>query len=409
MTPNNHTGENLSRLIRNPDKTSDFIAKHRHDDIRKLALQAAKYPDVDFHFALQQIAGKQIAAVKIPSWSEREDIRYPVHLSLEQCSSEITARYKASLFRGGKLVDLTGGFGVDCAFLSGGFEEVAYVEQKRELCETAHANFRALSLNHIKVCNSQAEIFLKEMFPADCIFLDPARRDRHGQKTVLISDCEPDAGKLQEELLKKAPTVWIKYSPMLDISLAVSQLPKTTEIHVIAVDNECKELLFKMESGAEPEKEPVIRCVNLKKNDQIEYFTFKRTEENSSACVFAGSLCDYLYEPNAAVLKAGAFRCLTQHYEIHKLHKNSHLYTSDTSIPNFPGRVFRIKDFFSLNKKESRKSLSGLMQANISVRNFPLTVNELRKKTGLKEGGEMYLFATTLKDEKRVIIRCEKL
>ncbi len=410
MPANNHINENFPQLIRNSDKTSDFIAKYQHEDVRKLALQAAKYPDVDFSFALQQIAGRQIAAVKIPSWGGREDILYPVHLSLEQCSSEITARYKASLFRGGKLVDLTGGFGVDCAFLSDGFEEVVYVEQKKELCEIAHANFRTLSLNHIKVCNEQAEIFLKEMLPVDCIFLDPARRDRHGQKTVSISDCEPDVERLQEELLRKAQTIWIKYSPMLDISLAVSQLPKTTEIHVIAVDNECKELLFKMESDVDPQKEHSIHCINLKKNNETEFFTFKRTEENSSACIFADSLYGYLYEPNVSILKAGAFRCLTQRYgAIRKLHKNSHLYTSNTYIPDFPGRIFRIKDSFSMNKKESKQSLSRLTQANISVRNFPLNVNELRKRTGLKEGGGVYLFATTLKDEKRVIIRCEKL
>ena len=389
-------------------KTSDFIQQHQHDDIRKLALQAAKYPDIDFPFALQQIAGKQIAAVKIPSWNGREDILYPAHLSLEQCSSEITARYKASLFQGKKLVDLTGGFGVDCAFLANEFEEVVYVERKPDLCEITLSNFRVLSLNHVKVCNEEAELYLKKMLPADCIFLDPARRDKHGQKTVLISDCEPNVEMLQEQLLKKAQSVWIKFSPMLDISLAINQLPNTTEVHVVAVDNECKELLFKMESNIEPENESSIHCINLRKNHENEYFTFKRTEENNSECVLADSLHSYLYEPNVSILKAGAYRCLTQRYAISKLHSNSHLYTSDTYIFDFPGRVFRVKDSFSLNKKESKQSLSGLTQANISVRNFPLTVNELRKKTELKEGGEVYLFATTLKDERKVLIKCEK-
>ncbi len=409
MTTSNHINENLSRLVGSSDKTSGFIAKHQHDDIRKLALQATKYPDIDFSFALKQIAGKQIAAVKIPSWSRREDILYPAHLSLEQCSSEITAQYKSSLFQGRKLVDLTGGFGVDCAFLSGGFEEVVYVEQNPELCEIARSNFRALSLNHITVCNCQAEFYLKEISPVDCIFLDPARRDKHGQKTVQISGCEPNVQALQQQLLEKARTVWIKYSPMLDISLAVNQLVNTTEVYVIAVDNECKELLFKMEANTGAKKEPVIHCVNLKKNDEIDLFTFKKTEENNSACIFAGSLYNYLYEPNVSILKAGAYRCLTQHYAIRKLHKSSHLYTSDIYIPDFPGRIFHVKDVFSLNKKESKQSFSGITQANISVRNFPLNVNELRKKTGLKEGGNVYLFATTLKDEKKVIIRCEKL
>ena len=218
-------------------KTSDFIEKHQKDDIRKLALQAAKYPDVDFPFALRQIAGRQIAAVKIPSWSGRGEMLYPAHLSLEQCSSEITARYKASVFQGKKLVDLTGGFGVDCAFLANGFEEVVYVERKAELCEIARANFRALALHHVKVCNEEAEFYLKEMPPVDSIFLDPARRDKHGKKTVLISDCEPDVELLQQQLLKKARSVWVKFSPMLDISLAINQLHNTTEVHVVAVDN----------------------------------------------------------------------------------------------------------------------------------------------------------------------------
>ena len=406
MTINNHT----NRINRNNHSSDhDFIKNHLNDDIRKLALQAAKYPDVNIPFALQQISGRQIAAIKIPSWSEREDILYTTHLSLEQCSSEITARYKASLLQGEKLVDLTGGFGVDCAFLADAFEEVVYVERKPELCKIAHSNFCALSLNNIKVCNEEAELYLKEMDWADCIFLDPARRDKHGQKTVLISDCEPNVEMLQKQLLKKAQSVWIKFSPMLDISLAINQLPNTTEVHVVAVDNECKELLFKMDSVIEPVKEPSIHCVNLKKNDENEYFTFTRKEENDSGCIFADSLQSYLYEPNVSILKAGAYRCLTQYYDIHKLHPNSHLYTSDTYIINFPGRIFHIKDAFSLNKKESKQSLSGLTQANISIRNFPLTVNELRKKMGLKDGGEIYLFATTLWDDKRMLIRCDKL
>jgi len=390
-------------------KTSDFIQKHRKDDIRKLALQAAKFPDVDFAFALRQITGKQIAAVKIPTWNERDDILYPAHLSLEQCSSEITARYKSTLFQGKKWVDLTGGFGVDCAFVAPEFEVVVYVEQHLELCEMAQSNFHSLSLHHIKVCNETAENYLKEMSSADCIFLDPARRNKHGQKTVLISDCEPNVKMLQKLLLKKAKSVWIKFSPMLDISLAVSQLPNTTEVHIVAVDNECKELLFRMEASVEPKNEPTIYCVNLKKNGENEYFTFTKREENNSKCVFADLLCNYLYEPNAGILKAGAYRCLTQHYNIFKLHINSHLYTSDAYISDFPGRIFCVKDSFSLNKKESKQSLLGLAQANISVRNFPLTVNELRKKTGLKDGGEVYLFATTLKDDKKVLIKCEKV
>ena len=401
--------ENLNKIVvQTIMKTSEFIQQHQHDDIRKLALQAAKYPDVDFPFALRQIAGRQIAAIKIPSWYSKEEIIYPPHLSLEQCSSEITALYKASLFQGKKLVDLTGGFGIDCSFLSPKFREVAYVERQPDLCEIALSNFKTLSLNHVKVYCMESGLYLEEMDPVDCIYLDPARRDKHGKKTVSISDCEPDVERLKDRLIEKAQSVWVKFSPMLDISLALTQLPMTTEIHVVAVDNECKELLFKMEQNAKRGNEPVIYCVNLKKNHIDEHFSFTKTEENNSECCFADLSGSYLYEPNAAILKAGAYKCLTQHYPIRKLHPNSHLYTSDTYVPNFPGRSFCIIELFSLSKQESKQSLSGLTQANITVRNFPLSVNELRKKTGLKEGGEIYLFATTLWNEKRVLIKCKK-
>ncbi len=390
-------------------KTSEFIQKHQKEDIRKLALQADIYPDIDFSFALRQIAGRQIAAAKIPSWYNHEQIIYPPHLSLEQCSSESTALYKASLLQGNKLVDLTGGFGIDCAFLAPNFKEVTYVERQPGLCEIALSNFETLSLNHVKVCCMESELYLENMAPVDCIYLDPARRDKHGKKTVLISDCEPDVEALKEKLLEKAHTVWIKFSPMLDISLALDQLSGTTEIHVVAVDNECKELLFKMERNVPQGNRPVICCVNLKKNHTNQYFTFTKTEESNSECRLADNPGNYLYEPNAAILKAGAYKSLTQHYPVRKLHPSSHLYTSDTYVADFPGRSFRVLEFFSLNKKESKQPLAGLTQANISVRNFPLTVNELRKKTALKEGGDVYLFATTLRDDKRVMIRCEKI
>ena len=225
-------------------ETQLFIRKHQSDDIRALALQAKKYPNVDMPTAITQIAGRQVAVEKIPSWKEIEDIWYPKHLSLEQCSSEITARYKASLLQGESLTDLTAGFGIDCSFLASNFKSATYVERQEELCEIATHNFPLLHLNHITVRNEDGIAYLQAMSPVDCIFLDPARRNEHGGKTVAISDCEPDVAELEELLLSKANRIMIKLSPMLDLSLALKELRHTQEVHILSVNNECKELLL---------------------------------------------------------------------------------------------------------------------------------------------------------------------
>ena len=246
-------------------ETRQFINEHQSDDVRNLALQARKYPDVDIPAAITQIAGRQIAAEKIPSWKEIDDIWYPKHLSLEQCSSEITARYKASLLQGESLADLTGGFGIDCSFLATGFRSATYVERQTELCAIAAHNFPALDLNHISVRNDDGVAYLEAMSPVDCIFLDPARRNEHGGKTVAISDCEPNVAKLEGLLLSKANRIMIKLSPMLDLSQALKELPHTQEVHIISVNNECKELLLLLGQTA-PEEIPV-HCVNLSKKE----------------------------------------------------------------------------------------------------------------------------------------------
>ena len=242
-------------------ETQQFIREHQSNDIRALALQAKKYPNVDMPTAITQIAGRQTAAEKIPSWKEIEDIWYPKHLSLEQCSSEITARYKASLLQGESLTDLTAGFGIDCSFLADGFKSATYVERQKELCEIAAHNFPILNLNHITVRNEDGVAYLQTMSPVDCIFLDPARRNEHGGKTVAISDCEPDVAELEELLLSKANRVMVKLSPMLDLSLALKELRHTQEVHILSVNNECKELLLLL--GQEPPAEVPIHCVNL--------------------------------------------------------------------------------------------------------------------------------------------------
>lgn len=384
-----------------------FIREHRMDDVRRLALQAHKYPDVDMPVAITQIAGRQIAAEKIPSWDATEGILYPKHLSLEQCSSEITARYKATLLQGETLADLTGGFGIDCAFLSAGFQRVTYVERQEELCEIAAHNFPLLRLNHIDIRHDDGVTYLNGMPHVDCIFLDPARRNAHGGKTVAIADCEPDVSALEECLLDKAKRVMVKLSPMLDLALALKELEHIQEIHIVSVANECKELLLIL--GKSAVSEVPIHCINLLPKDGLQRFVFTREQELRSECSYTDTLEEYLYEPNASLLKAGAFRSLSTAYTgIRKLHPNSHLYTSRTPIAEFPGRMFRITDHCSLNKKEIKEHLAGLKKANITVRNFPSTVAELRKRLKLTDGGDTYLFASTLNNGSKVLVRCEK-
>lgn len=402
-------------MIQISPETQLFIREHSSDDVRALALQAKKYPDIDMPTAITQIAGRQVAAEKIPSWREMEEIWYPKHLSLEQCSSETTARYKARLFQGDSLTDLTGGFGIDCSFLAAGFKSATYVERQEELCEIAEHNFPILNLNHIDVRNEDGVAYLQTMSPVDCIFLDPARRNEHGGKTVAISDCEPDVAGLEELLLSKAKRIMVKLSPMLDLSLALKELKHTQEVHILSVNNECKELLLLLGQEAPTEQAPPeeipIRCANLftKGAQEEQHFAFTRGQEQHSQCTYTDSLGDYLYEPNASLLKAGAFRSVAAAYSVRKLHPNSHLYTSDTFIENFPGRIFRIVNQCSFNRKEAKESLADLKKANVTVRNFPATVAELRKRLHLTEGGDTYLFASTLNDGRKVIIRCEKV
>lgn len=387
-------------------QTIDFIRNQAHEDVRALALQAHKYPDVDMRAAMVQIAGRQAASNKIPSWTTTEGILYPRHLSIEQCSSEITARYKAALFNGETLTDLTGGFGIDCAFLSTNFHKVTYVERQKELCEIASQNFPLLGLDHIEIHNEDGITHLQQMERADCIYIDPARRNERGGKTIAISDCEPDVAKLEELLLSKAGRIMIKLSPMLDLNLALKTMKHTQEVHVVSVNNECKELLLIL-GDTSPARQIPIHCVNLTPNKR-QSFTFTREEEFEAECAYTCSPGKYLYEPNASILKAGAFRSIASSYNAKKLHPNSHLYTSDVWIEDFPGRSFLVTGWCSLNKKEMKACIGDLRKANITVRNFPATVVELRKRTKLSDGGEVYLFATTLSNDRKTIIRCNK-
>ncbi|MDR0972648.1 MAG: SAM-dependent methyltransferase, partial [Prevotellaceae bacterium] len=318
--------------------TRDFIRAHSHEDVYRLALQAGRYPEVDMRAAVQQIDGRQRMEQKVPAWAAREDILYPPHLSVEQCSSEITARYKAEWIGGRTLVDLTGGLGVDTAFLSERFEQTTYVEENAELCSLARHNFACLQLP-IETVHADATAYLRQMTPVDAIYIDPARRNDDGRKVAALSDCKPDILSLLPLLRSKASAVLLKLSPMLDISMAATELTPVSAVHVVAVRNECKEILVALSDPTPPEYP--IRCVNLRGAER-QTFAFYPSEERQAACRYADEVLNYLYEPNAAILKAGAFKLLAARFGLFKLHPNSHLYTSDSPIVDFPGRRFRV-------------------------------------------------------------------
>lgn len=393
-------------------ETTNFIREHRKDDVRALALKAKNYPYIDMNEAVIQIAGRQIAEKKVPSWADIDGIIYPKHLSMEQCSSEITAKYKATLVKGETLADLTAGFGVDCSFISRQFKHALYVERNKELCDIAKNNFKILGLNHIEIHNTDGIEFLKGMQQVDCIFMDPARRDNNGGKTVAIQDCEPDITKIEKLLVEKSRISMIKLSPMLDIHNALKELQFINSLHIVSVNNECKELIIiignNSESVYKTENDIKINCEQLVNNSNSQHFEFTYSEEKNTEIEYTDSIGKYLYEPDAAILKAGPFKLLSKRYGVKKLHPNSHLYTSD-DIMDFPGRRFKVIGTSTFGKKELKAFLKDLEKANITIRNFPSNVADLRKKLKLKEGGDIYIFATTLGNGDKVLIKCESI
>ena len=514
----NHSTEIMNQA------TLDFIRQHQDDDVRQLAFLGSKYPEVDMPFALDQIRGRKMARVKLPRWASIDGIIYPPHISMEQCSSEQTALYKAELaarllglspsssengeekekesenasnlhlseiceFAGKgavdsefakneatckkqqilteskenvneikedvcesdfseeiEFVDLTGGFGVDFSYIASqlGVKSM-YVERQAHLCEAAKENFGRLGLKNAIVKNGdgievlhsfaskkeaaasdslgitedQSQSLLKTNLGLKLIFIDPARRDDAGNKVVSLKDCTPDVTLLQEEMLSKADYVIIKLSPMLDWHRAVSELNCVQEVHIISVNNECKELLLVLSARNMSEMEvssadgEVKHAGNLRiycVNDAQSFVCDELDMESSSVKIAPSTLeeMQYLYEPNASLMKAGCFSVLSERYGARMLSKNSHLFVSQAPIEAFPGRSFRIIAISSFNKKELKRYLSGITKANIATRNFPLSVAELRKRLKLKDGGETYIFATTLSDESHVLVITEK-
>lgn len=384
------------------EATLEFIRIHADEDVRQLAFLGKKNPEVDMAYALDQIAGRQKARVKIPSWASIDGIVYPPHISMEQCSSEQTARYKARIAGNGeKIVDLTAGFGVDMAFMSAGFKQAVHVEMQPQLCAISSENYKHLGLNHVQVVCSDGVGYLHQMEHADLIFIDPARRDQHGARTYGIADCTPNVLEIIDEMLQKADRVMIKLSPMLDWQKTVADVGNVSQVHIVSVGNECKELLLEVKKGKD-EKVKVF-CVN---DDQVFSYEIGETHPFTPSPLHSFT---FLYEPNASVMKAGCFNLISHRFGITQPDANSHLFLSDKLVEGFPGRRFVIERVSTMNKRELKEALAGIDKANVAVRNFPLSVADLRKRLKLKDGGDVYIFATTDAKKGHLVMVCRKI
>ena len=412
--------------------TLDYIATHANDDVRQLALKGAP-ADVDMAFALDQIAGRQAARRKLPSWSATDGIVYPPHLSMEQCSGESAATYKAAIVRrllprGGKLVDLTGGFGVDFSFLASAFHEAVYVERQSHLCSVASHNLAVLGLNHATVVCGDGVEYLQTMQSASLIYVDPARRSATGSRTFAIADCTPDVSLLRPQLVAKSQYTMIKLSPMLDWRKAVADMGgRVAEVHIVSEGGECKELLLVLQGrGAKQEEDGScggvgrLCCVNDGVAFTIEGSCLECDEDLCRPTCGVGltkvALQEqsanmqpmYFYEPDASVMKAGCFGAVESRFGVSAISANSHLFVSRTPIVGFPGRAFVVERASTMNKKELRRALEGIDKANITVRNFPASVADLRRKLRLADGGDTYIFATTLTDGTHTLLVCRR-
>ena len=478
------------------DKTREFVAMHRNEDVRELALKARRVDELDLPLALDQIAGWQIAGKKLPQWASCEGIVYPPHISMEQCSSQFTAQYKSeitqtllapvvtvrarvsdsaeSVMQTAKsafqlsdsaelgnyeaemclrtsdspesdtqevkmgawmtdspesdtlvakrtMVDLTGGFGVDFSYLARGFSQATYVERQRHLCDLAEHNMAALGLDQARIVCGDGVEYLRQMDPVDFIYLDPARRDEHGARTYAIEDCTPNVLELRNLLLAKSQCTLVKLSPMLDWRKAVADFDGAVrEVHIVATGNECKELLLVLGrpahsdardgvdgAGSRRRLAPHVFCVN--DDQRIDYDSAAYTQGLRVGGKPLPEAKNYLYEPNASIMKAGCFDLVEERFGVTQIGPSSHLFVSEQQIADFPGRGFAIEAVGSMNKKDTKRLLNGVKQANIAVRNFPLTAPQLRKKLKLADGGTVYLFGTTMQGGDHVLLRTSKI
>ena len=466
------------------EQTADFVAAHRTEDVRQLALKAKRVEGLDLPLALDQIAGWQIACKKLPQWASCEGIIYPPHISMEQCSSQFTAQYKSeiaqtlltpavtvrarmsdsaesdnqttksepqlsnsgesdncevemclrmsdspesdtqetktgvrvsdspesdTLVARSSMVDLTGGFGVDFSYLARGFSQATYVERQRHLCDLAEHNMAALGLDQARIVCDDGVEYLRQMDPVDFIYLDPARRDEHGSRTYAIEDCTPNVLELRDLLLAKSQCTLVKLSPMLDWRKAVADFDGTVrEVHIVATGNECKELLLVLGQQVHEEPSaPRVFCVN--DNQRIGYDSAAYTQGLRIGGKPLPEAKNYLYEPNASIMKAGCFDLVEERFGVTQVGPSSHLFVSATPVADFPGRGFAIEAIGGMNKKDIKRLLNGTKQANIAVRNFPLTAPQLRKKLKLADGGPVYLFGTTMQGCDHVLLRTSKI
>ncbi len=387
------------------EQTRRFINEHEQDDVFNLSLQLRGNEEIDANLVVRQINGRKKIKSKVPCFYQNDKILYPVNLSLEQASSEITANYKSKLCKGNTFVDLTGGFGIDCSFMARNFQKAIYVERNEDLCKLALHNFQVLQQEHVEVVNEDAIDYLSKMGAVDCIYLDPARRSIEGKKVFMLADCEPDVSSHFNLLLSKSNLLIVKLSPMLDITQLLTELKCIDEIHIISVDNDCKEvLLVANKNSINP---PVFKAVNFVKSG-IQEFTFGTETEISSQPIYTNQPKRYLYEPNSSVLKAGAFKSISSVFQLEKLHVNTHLYTANVLVSDFPGRVFEVERVYGNSKSELKRMSKNTPKANISARNYMLSVAELRKKSGIKDGGDQYVFACKLSDNEFAFIQCRK-
>lgn len=396
--------ENIQSLF--SPEAREFIKAHISEPTDKLLLQAARYPEINVPFCVDQISARRQIKEKLPTWYGNDQLLFPNRLSTEQCSSEITAFYKQNLVEGSSVCDLTGGLGIDTYFFSLKAEKVIYIERFKEYCQIAENNFRTLKAKNIEVLQGDARE-LCQVISADTFYIDPARRSECNKRLFSLSDCEPDVLQLKGALLAKTRRLIIKVSPMADITETLRLLPETSEIHIVAVKNECKEILAILKPV--PQHPINIVTINFDSQGNCQTFSFSPIQEKEAPLILCKEIGTYLYEPNVAILKSGAFKLLSARYNVKKLHLHSHLYTSEEKIENFPGRTFEIKAIHEFSGKKLKILGEKIFQANITARNFPLTVEMLRKKSGIREGGDVYLFATTLSDARKIILECRKI
>lgn len=393
------------------DSFNDFVQKYEQEDPVKLRLKKFRNLDFDISFAIDQIESRQKIKAKLPFWFQNKQLLFPSVLSAEQASSEDTARYKHNIINGKykSICDLTGGLGIDSYYLALSAEKVTYVERYLSYCNIAKYNFNILKQSNINVVCSDSRQFIKECNEKfDAYYIDPARRGSENKRLYDLHDCEPDIIDFQRILLEKAPVILLKASPMIDITRALQDLKFVHEVHIISVRNECKELFFIINRDI-PSSNVLVHCVNLNNEKQSDKYTFTLEDEKKlPQAQLVTSIQRYLYEPNLSILKAGAFKSVATSFPVNKLHKNSHLYTSEEFVNGFPGRTFMVEEIIPFSGKIIKKISESYSSANITSRNFPISSDELRKKTKIKDGGDIYIFATTLNPDKKVLIVCKK-